>query len=545
MRYKKAQSSLSDSDKPMNFSWLIVILIVGFLVLYTWGVLDINKLSLERINFPSGLYTPDFKIKEGNLSLVIINTKGQNLEYVKVKIPQCSDNPYYMTPDSGKILLKGETARLNIKCDKEIKKFDRKVAFEFKNAETNEIYSYGEKGECGIGCPVGYICENGICEKIQEQEEQKSEEEQTKEEEKQVEDKEQENCSANFTTTPWSEWINASDCVSNKIQQKRNATKYDVNNCPDSLDKTVYETREINCNSTNQQTEMPEDIIELNSCSIINKSGTYELTKNLINDNSKCLSFGSNNINIDCKGFKITGKPALVFYGGGVSAENISISNCQIETKTHISISGLSLKKISFNNVNLSGSSTYRFGVDTSSEIELKDVNFNNIYLYFRGIVGKHKFDNVKITVSGCPEFQYSALYIRTQHSTFKNIDIDTQCQVGIHLEHADNNILENIKIRNAELGGLYLEESENNLINNLETINIPKGILMLQSFPTSNAGTIIKNSKSCDSEVGLECSFSPPPLVSETDRNYPSGTGNRFNNVKNCSWTNENYEIC
>jgi hypothetical protein len=56
-------------------------------------------------------------------------------------------------------------------------------------------------------------------------------------------------CVPNLVNTTWSDWINITECVNNKINQSRNLTQYDANNCGTIANQTFFEYRTVSCTS--------------------------------------------------------------------------------------------------------------------------------------------------------------------------------------------------------------------------------------------------------------------------------------------------------
>jgi len=274
----------------------------------------------------------------------------------------------------------------------------------------------------------------------------------------------------------------------------------------------------------------------ITECREITSGGDYILANPISNPSEDCIIFGSDNINLDCNGLEISGKPALKFL-----ANNISIINCKIHTEEGINYPVAD--NIHMYDTNISSTSGSIVALRGGNH-KLSNVNFDQVSLALRPGTSVTTIENINMNVPSCSlEYEASVIFVYGDENTFSNINIDSNgCSYGIYLIHAKDNALNDITIQNTRVG-LLIYDSDRNTIDNLQTINtLFKDIRITQSSIYHIGGNVIQNSRCC--KHGLECNFDPS--FPEENKKYPIGSGNQFDAVTGCKWTvDDQYSSC
>jgi len=200
--------------------------------------------------------------------------------------------------------------------------------------------------------------------------------------------------------------------------------------------------------------------IQIDNCTVLNTSTTYELTGNIINSaNLTCIEITASNVIFDCKGYEIDGSDISDSYGIKIhNGSNITLKNCMVSDFT------------------------YCISIATNDNKLLN----NFIYSCNRGInvIGGYYNNITNNTLYSNTEY---GIYIGTDYTNFTNGNVTNNTNYGIRIHLGMYNTISNSTISgNGE--GIYVDGSDYNTIKgNKIYSNTNRGIFITWYQPTTS----------------------------------------------------------
>jgi parallel beta-helix repeat protein len=241
-------------------------------------------------------------------------------------------------------------------------------------------------------------------------------------------------------------------------------------------------------------------VLTITSCPYtVNAPGTYILTQSLTS-NGTCITINSNNVVLDCHGYKLTGNNT----GYGINSTGVSgntIKNCVITNFDR----GIRLSSSS-NNIltnNTANSNYYGIELRTSSNNNTLTNNTVNSNSY-RGIHLSSSSNNT-LTNNTVNSNSYGInLYTSSNNNTLTSNTVNSNFGHGIVLSSSSNNTLTSNTV-NSNQYGIWLEYSSNNtLTNNNASSSSQIGIYL----NTSSNNTLTNNTLTNNTVLGIEINY-------------------------------------
>lgn len=230
------------------------------------------------------------------------------------------------------------------------------------------------------------------------------------------------------------------------------------------------------------------DPFKLTSCKDLTiRGGKYYLTQD-ISATGTCFEFLNDTIELDCKGYTITGDAASNQNGIkiiGENYDNIKVENCNINN-FHTAINIERIDNSVFKNLNLNSTTAWLKASYSLVNNTFENINHTKKFFSQSYTEGRFKLKNVKdiilnkytmsysdtqITIDGWTNISTLFLY-NVDNSIIKNLNIDGIDDKGVYINivASDDVVFENISISNYYYG---IHQYNNNLRNNFTNINI------------------------------------------------------------------------
>ncbi len=261
--------------------------------------------------------------------------------------------------------------------------------------------------------------------------------------------------------------------------------------------------------------------ISISSCINISESTLDEDRKIVVVDSFNapsddvCFNIETSNFSLTCENNVITSS----YYNGifeninNTLRDNVSINNCIFDGDVDL----YSFNNSRFENLTLRGNNLHRFNIHYNSIIDNitlegstfyssggENNNISNIYgknfdNKFHPQSSNSNYENITIINSNDGlSFFYSDVTVNIRNVYLENIS--SSFGAAISITHSDNNILENIQIKNSDSNGISAWYSQNNVFRNLSINNSAYfGVYYDQSSNLQIYDSLVENSQYFD----------------------------------------------